>query len=171
MGRGIVILGTGAVILALLVLVRWSDAGPVGAQTTPDAAPTEAVPFRATLIAEAEVGVLAAGEMTLNATSYVFPPGTEAQPITATGPVLIRVQAGAITLDADLAAVSPVVPEIGVLALAQPTPTAATGLVVAAGQQILLPTGTTARLANEGAEPATLIVIAILVEAGATPAA
>lgn len=141
---------------------RQEDGGASPAATV---APTP--PFSATLVAQADLDRLPAGEARLSVVTYSLPPGTTTQPIIAEGPVLIRVQSGSVTVDADRATIDAVVVPVGLLQPVASTPGAASGQAVGAGQQILIPTGVTSQIGNSGAAAATIVVISISPEEAA----
>jgi hypothetical protein len=160
------------VVLAVIVVssARGSfaqgDATPAG--TTPTVAPTPTPPFSAALVAAAEVDVLAAGPATLSVIAVTLPGYSVTQPFTTAGPVLIRVNAGVITLDAGEATISPVVAPIGVIVPEPPAPAPADGQPVGPGLQIALPAGVQVRIGNDGAATATITVITLVGEAATT---
>ncbi len=167
-----------AVALALVgigALGRWDlpslaqEGGTPLAAGTPGATMTPTPAFSATLVAAADVGPLPAGAVALRIATYTVPPGTEVRSVADAGAVLIRVQAGSVTLDAPIATVSRVVVPTGILELEPAAPAAAVGRVVVAGEQVLLPNGVGARFRNDGQQPATLVAIALAPDGAATP--
>lgn len=167
------------VVVALVgagVFGRWdlpslAQEGTPVAAGTPTVAPIPTPAFSATLVAAADVGPLPAGATALRIATYTLPPGTEVRPVADAGPLVVRVQAGAITVDAPVATVSRPILSTGVLELEPATPGAAVGLAVVAGEQILLPSGDGARFRNDGQQPATLVAITLAPGTGATPVA
>lgn len=160
----------GALTLFGIVVVAgdrsFAQQDPGGASPAATVAPTP--PFSATLVAQADVDRLPVGEAQLSVVTYSLPPGIAIQPFTAQGPVLVRIQTGSITVDADRATIEPVVVPVGLLQPEAATPGAVDGQEVGAGQQILLPAGTSATIGNSGTVAATIIVISISTGEGST---
>lgn len=151
--------------VATLIGVALANGSRSSARQDGSASPAATVaptpPFSANLIAQADLDSIPAGDAQLSVVTYSLPPGITTQPFTAEGPVLIRVQTGSVTVNADRATIDPVVVQAGPLQPEASTPGAVAGQAVGAGQQILLPTGVTARIGNSGAAAATIVVVSI----------
>jgi hypothetical protein len=104
----------------------------------------------------------------LIAENVIVPPAQEIETLPKDGPVLISLRAGTAVVDADEAIVILNQVPVGVMQPATPSPEILAGRLTRAGEQILLANGTTARLRNTGAAPATFLVISIA--AKGTPA-
>ena len=167
MTAAVAVLLIGSIILTALI-APWGDR--TGAQAEPtataqsEAPPTPTPPFSAALIAQAELGPVSAGPLTLSVMSIALPPSSVTEPFTNPGPVVIRVDKGSITLDAAEATIGPVVANVGIIQPEPPEPGPANGAVIGPGQQIVLSAGTPAQIRNDGEVLATIVVIALQTE-------
>ncbi len=158
------VLLVGTIVLASL-MAPWGER--TGAQTEPTATtqaevpPTPTPPFSASLLAEAEIGPVPAGPVNLSVVTINIPPLSVTEPIANSGPVVIRVDKGTITLDAAEATIGPVVPAVGIIHPEPAIPGPANGVLIGPGQQIVLDAGTPAQIRNDGDVPATIMVIAL----------
>lgn len=180
--RGVVARHAALVLAAAAVPL----AGVAGAQETPPAQETPAAtqaappaatpertpaPFTASLVAYAVVEGVPAGSALLSVETIALPPGEEAATVPNPGPVVIRVREGTVELDADAALVAVARAPVGPLRPTDPTPGPAAARLVGPTEQIVLPPGTAARLANPGTRPAALTVISLTAADTTTPSA
>lgn len=143
-----------------------ATATPAAPTATPTPTPTPtAYPFsglRFGLLARADITVDTDGAVLVSAATMALPPGAATINFTVDGETIIAVQAGQVTLEADKAAIAvvDVAPVIGIHPVAG-TPASVSATTVTTGQQIYLPAGSTASLRNDGAGPATILVLAV----------
>jgi hypothetical protein len=173
----------------MLVLVLTQLAG-IGRTTAQEASPTLAAgtptpteapptplppPISAFLDAEAVVDTLPAGPATISASTVIIAPRVALRATVTNGPVLILVDSGTLTVDADAALIGP--PPSGSMSSLQPAatppPAQTVDLDVPDGNQVLLPADTRVQLRNTTDEEVVLRIISIAPEgeAGLGPSA
>ena len=162
--------------LAVLVLllaqiggvgVAAQEASPTATDVTPaatEAAPTPLPPpISAFLEGEAMVDALPDGSSTINVSTVIIAPRVALRAAITTGPVLILVNGGVLTIDADAALVGS--PPTGLMTALQPeatpSPAQAVDFDVPDGDQVLLPANTRVQLRNTTDEEVVLRVITI----------
>jgi hypothetical protein len=156
-------------LVGLLVSVAITSAAYIGLPTEPtlalqDAAtpvPTATVVFDASVLAQADFEGFPSQSGTVSLVSITIPPGVATRNFDNSGPTLIFVAGGTMALDAELAVVSQPAGGDGLPQPESPAPGPANGLVVSAGEQVLLPEPGTIRLQNPGETAANLIVVFI----------
>jgi len=129
--------------------------------------------FEFAVLGQVGVDALPAAPALVTAVRVRLAPGAATQPFTAQGPVLIIVEDGTVSVDAELATVGLPFPAFVGLDIRPATPAPGTLVGRSAGEdeQIALPSGGTARLSNVSAEPVAVLVISIapIEAATATP--
>ena len=124
-------------------------------------APTPEAVFDASVLAQAEFEGFPSQSGTVSLVSITIPPGVATRNFDNTGPTLILVAGGTVSLDAELAVVSQPAGGDGLPQPESPAPGPADGLVVSAGEQVMLPQPGTIRLQNPGDEAVNLLVVFI----------
>lgn len=148
-----------ALLLTTVALLTVNDKS-VAQDSTATPRPTATPPFSVTLIAQAELTDVASSRLLLTASTVVVPLNFDLRPIVASrGPILIRVMSGRILLNADAAIVTAVAPIGDVIEAAQVAEPVEERVIISA-EQVLLPTGATARI-SASSRPATLTVISL----------
>ena len=171
---------TASLGIALLALLAAWQAGPLAAQegvtatpeptVTPTAYPLQGLRF--SLLAQADVAVATDGPTVVRVASLVVLPGQVSIPFTNEGPTVLVAQSGVITVQSDRAVVG--VADISMAVGLSPiegTPGPIDGLVTGPGQQITLPAGATTTISNQGAAPASVLILAVLPAAAPASAA
>lgn len=163
------------VTLALLVLTLWFVPPGDGA-TAQEATPADAAaelsptplpaPVSSFLNAEADVASLPPGPVTISMTTVAISPRVALRAIVTNGPVLILVDAGELTVDAEAALIGP--PPASSLSSLQPAgtpvPAPVANLTVLEGNQIVLPPETRVQLRNTTDSQVELTIVAIAPE-------
>jgi hypothetical protein len=138
---------------------------PVATEEVPTPLPP---PITAFLEAEAVVETLPAGPATISVSTVIIAPRVALRAIVTNGPVLILVDSGILTIDADAALIA--LPPTGLMSSLQPAatpaPTQTVDFNVADGTQILLPANTRVQLRNTTDEEVVLQVVSIAPEGG-----
>jgi hypothetical protein len=127
---------------------------------TPTAFPMQGLGF--SLIGHAGVQVESEGQVLVSAATLSLPAGAASLPFTVTGPTVIMVQNGEITVSSDNAAISFV--DIGAVIGVFPssgTPGPVETVRVKKGQQIVLPEGATCLIRNDSEANASVLVLSI----------
>jgi len=127
---------------------------------TPTAFPMQGLGF--TLIGHADIQIDTDGQVLASAATLALPPGTASLPFTVTGPTVIMVQKGEISVTSDNAEISFVDTSavIGIYPSAG-TPGPVETLQVQTGQQVVLPTGATCQIRNDSAAAASVLILSI----------
>lgn len=127
---------------------------------TPTAYPMQGLGF--TLIGHADIQIDTDGQVLASAATLGLPPGTASLAFTVTGPTVIMVQAGEISVTSDNAAISFVDTSavIGIYPNAG-TPGPVETLRVKTGQQVVLPTGATCKIRNDSAAAASVLILSL----------
>ena len=127
---------------------------------TPTAYPMQGLGF--TLIGHADIQIETDGEILASAATLSLPAGTASLPFTVTGPTVIMVQTGEISVTSDNAEISFVDTSavIGIYPSAG-TPGPVETLHIKKGQQVVLPTGATCLIRNDSAAAATVLILSI----------
>lgn len=115
------------------------------------------------IIGQSEVTGLPEGPATITTLQITLAPGSETQPFTNPGPVLIVVQDGVVTLNADSATIgAPPEAVTGIpIATQEPQAIEAEDVIVNDDEQIEIPSGATVQLGNGTDERVRLLVISI----------
>jgi hypothetical protein len=174
MYRTITILSLATLILVLLggferIAAQVATPTPVEGQNvtpTPTRVPTPTPlpgPVSAFLEAEAVVQSLPNTPATISVSTVVISPRVALRAIVTNGPVLILVDDGTLTIDAEAAIIGPPPPgtSSGLQPDATPSPALAADFLVPEGNQILLPANTRAQLRNTTDEEVELRITAI----------
>ena len=127
---------------------------------TPTAYPMQGLGF--TLIGHADIQVESDGQILASAATLYLPPGTASLPFEVTGPTIIMVQSGEISVTSDDAAIS-YVDTSAVMGIypSSGSPGPVETVRVSKGQQIVLPTGATCEIRNDSADAAAILVLSI----------
>jgi hypothetical protein len=123
--------------------------------------PTPAVVFDASVLAQADFENFPSQSGTVSLVSIRIPPGVATRNFDNSGPTLILVTDGTMALDAALAVVSRPVAGDGLPQPEAPAPSPADGVMVSAGEQVLIPEPGTIRLQNPGDTAVNLLVVFI----------
>jgi quercetin dioxygenase-like cupin family protein len=102
----------------------------------------------------------------LTTTQLTLAPGASTQPFANPGPVLIVVQDGTVTLNADAALIGePPEPQVGIsVTVATPPPAPAQDVAVTKGEQIAIEANTNAQLRNAGDAPVRLLLVTLVAQ-------
>ncbi len=127
---------------------------------TPTAYPMQALGF--TLIGHADIQIETDGQVLASAATLALPPGAASLPFTVTGPTVIMVQAGEISVTSDNAAIG-FVDTSAVIGIypSGGTPGPVETIRVTQGQQVVLPAGATCLIRNDSAAAATVLILSI----------
>ena len=158
------VLAAGIVVgVVALVLAPFAEVDPAAQVASTPVAPTPTpAPFlRSSLLARAELDVLAEGPATVSVTFVTLARGAGTEPFTSTGTTIIIVDDGAILLDADAAEIG--TPNISAIVGIEPISTveAASDVYVPEDWQVVLPPGATAEVRNATDEPTTLYLFVL----------
>lgn len=157
-----------AVVLLLPLLVEAGrgmaqEPTPTSTEAQPTPLPPPVVAFRD---GEAVFDTLPAGPATVNVTSVFIAPRVALRTIVTNGPMLILVNSGTVTIDADAALVGE--PPSGLSEslrpAATPLPAEAVSFAVPNGNQIILSAGARLQLRNATDEEVGLTIISIAPE-------
>ena len=124
------------------------------------------------LLGRSDYTQLPAAPARLTTTQITLAPGGSTQPFASTGPVLVIVQEGTVTLTADQARVGlPPEPSLGGIQVEGDTapPAPADGVGVTKGEQISLEGGVSAKFGNDTSAPVRLLLVSLAPGEGATP--
>jgi hypothetical protein len=135
--------------------------------TAPTPIPTPLpAPVIVFLEAQAMADTLPTGPASISVSTVIISPRVALRAIVTNGPVLILVESGQLTIDADAALIGP--PPSGSLSSLQPaatpSPAAVTNFIVPDGNQILLPGDIRVQLRNTTDEETELTIVAIAPE-------
>ncbi len=127
---------------------------------TPTAYPMQGLGF--TLVGHAGIQIETDGKILASAATLALPPGTASLPFTVTGPTVIMVQTGEISVTSDNAAIS-FVDTSAVIGIypSSGTPGPVETIQIKKGQQVVLPTGATCLIRNDSAAAATVLILSI----------
>lgn len=127
---------------------------------TPTAYPMQSLGF--TLIGHADIQVESDGQILASAATLALPPGAASLPFTVTGPTVIMVQSGDVSITSDNATVS-FVDTSAVMGIypSGGTPGPVETIQVSRGQQVVLPTGATCQIRNDSEIAASVLVLSI----------
>jgi hypothetical protein len=169
--RASILASLASVALAAILVV---GAGGAIAQEASPTAETEVAPsptplpppVRSFLEAEALVESLPAGPATINMSAIVIAPRVALRATVTNGPVLILVESGTLTIDADAALIGlpPSGQSTGLMPDATPAPAPVASVEVLEDNQVLLPAGTRVQLRNTTDEDVDLTIVAIAPE-------
>lgn len=124
------------------------------------------------MLGRSDYSQLPAAPARLTTTQITLAPGGATQPFASTGPVLVVVQEGTVTLTADLARVGqPPEPSLGGIQVEGDTapPAPADGVGVTKGEQISLESGVTAKFGNDTSAPVRLLLVTLAPGEAGTP--